>query len=193
MWSAQNKRKLTGYKMKYNSSERSRSHRVVGGGEDFFSQSDRSISLEGQLLQLHLFPSSRVVHKRHIESTWDNLNSQPSLSCLIAHFPGDAYYFTSGGKGQLSDQRANRLFQKWTRPRKKVQSFENKHGPWNSTSQTLSWFFWKSLPTFCRLQVDVALHEELGVRVIRSAQEVALAPDVIVPAIICGRASSLQV
>ena len=60
-----------------------------------FSQSDRSISLEGQLLQLHLFPSSREVHKRHIESSWDNLNS-PSLSCLIAHFPGDSYYFTSG-------------------------------------------------------------------------------------------------
>ena len=81
--------------MKDNSSERSRSHRVVGGGEDLFSQSDRSISLEGQLLQLHLFPSSREVHKRHIESSWDNLNS-PSLSCLIAHFPGDSYYFTSG-------------------------------------------------------------------------------------------------
>ena len=38
MWSAQNKRKLTGYKMKDNSSERSRSHRVVGGGEDFFPE-----------------------------------------------------------------------------------------------------------------------------------------------------------
>ena len=55
-----------------------------------------------------------------------------------------------------------------------MQSFENKHGPWNSTSQTLSCLLWKSLPTFCRLQVDVALHEELGVQVIRSAQEVAL-------------------
>ena len=196
MWSAQHKRKLTGYKMKDNSSERSRSHRVVGGGEDFFSQSDRSISLEGQLLQLHLFPSSREVHKRHIEFSLDNLNS-PSLSCLIAHFPGDSYYFTSGEIHKRTTVRSTKtksFVLKMDKAQKKgAKKIENKHGPWNSTSQTLSWLLWKSLPTFCRLQVDVALHEELGVQVIRSAQEVALAPDVIVPAIICGRASSLQV